>query len=297
MADHGHGYDPMHATHKDSHELGFAEEFLKNTIHDRSNSMELTNDPRFFTNNVIDKRLAALKNLTIVSSLMVGTSMSQLFKLKKEWNFGAGGYCWITGFAQLGAFFLQMIVAFMCLVSLYVMCQQLYHIYRLMTSGPTGVESAGKYYLEPSITLWRHTAVRSLLNGLILFVFASGAILFNKFIKDGGQVPQCFSSKSGAEGPKEVIIGNLPPSVMEYAKYSAQLALNNGTATTLGHEDERTGIIHVLFSVVVLISFTALSVLLMHVRQKHHSVFKDIYDHIKNNVLPSTRNWNQGSIA
>merc|ERR1712014_210272 len=50
-------------------------------------SMQVSNDPRFFSSNVMDKRLGAFKALTLVSSLMFGTSLGQVFKLKKDQDF------------------------------------------------------------------------------------------------------------------------------------------------------------------------------------------------------------------
>merc|ERR1711934_812863 len=90
--------------------------------------------------------------------------------------------------------FVLMRVVFVCFMSLYTFCQQLYHIYRLMTSGPTGVESAGEYYLNPVIVTWRQTAVNRLLKSLWLFVVALGFVLAVKIMKDGGTISKCYSS-------------------------------------------------------------------------------------------------------
>merc|ERR1740138_1535605 len=140
----------------------------------RTNSMELQNDPRFFQSNVIDKRLAALKNLTIVSSLMLGTALGHCFSLKKDYNFVTRWECTGVSIIQLFSFLLLLRVVFVCFLALYTFCQQLYHIYRLMTSGPTGVELAGEYYLHPNIVLWRHTAVNRLLKSFRYFITALG---------------------------------------------------------------------------------------------------------------------------
>merc|ERR1711990_1401259 len=111
-------------------------------------SMELQNDPRFFSGNVINKRLAAFGKLSIVSGLMLGTSMGQLFSLKKNMDFserhplyGCIAYWQITGF------FIQMCVTFMCITALYIICHQMFYTFRLMTAGPTGFEMASMFYL------------------------------------------------------------------------------------------------------------------------------------------------------
>lgn len=158
----------------------------------RSDSMDLQNDPRFFQPNVIDKRLSALSSLVVVCTLVLGTAMTMLFGLKKDMHFDGSAWCYFVGFAHIGGFYGQVIVSLCCMLAVYTICQQLYHIYRLMTSGPTGIEIAGMYYLTDSVVLWRHCAVQFLLNGLVGFVIASGLILFVKLVKDGGSLPQCF---------------------------------------------------------------------------------------------------------
>jgi len=234
--------------------------------------MEVQNDPRFFQSNVIDKRLAALKSLTIVSSLMVGTSISQLFSLKKVWNFDAGGWCVAIGAAQIFAFTCQTSVAFMCLVSLYTMCQQLYHIYRLKTSGPTGVELAGEYYLHPTVVVWRHTGVKCLLNGLVLFVFASGCILFVKFIKDSGDLKECFGGVKEKE-PSHIF--------------------SNATATIAPSAGFKHPI-HIIIACLVWFAFACCAWMLYHIKSQHQTVFRQVYSKV-HMLLPSTRAWSYQS--
>lgn len=252
--------------------------------------MELQNDPRFFQGNVIDKRLAALKSLTIVSSLMVGTSIGLLFSLKKEWNFEAGGWCIFTGAAQISAFLTEMCVAFMCLVALYTMCQQLYHIYRLMTSGPTGVELAGEYYLDPVVVVWRHTAVKSLLNGLVAFVIGAGAILFIKFVKDGDSLPQCFPSDRKKQSHQTA----------EIIDALARLQFNLTTAPPNITAEQSEGIVgikhefHFAMAVLNLVAFFAFAYMLHHIKRQHHRVFGRVYEKV-HLMLPTTRAWSQAS--
>merc|ERR1719337_844018 len=116
---------------------------------------------------------------------MLGTSMGQLFSLKKNMDFTK----WHAIFGCLGVwelvgFLLQMMVTFMCLISLYTICHQLFYTIRLMTAGPTGFELASIFYLTKTIVMWRHFAIKCLLNGLGLFLVSSGITLFVKFIKD-----------------------------------------------------------------------------------------------------------------
>merc|ERR1719356_884877 len=147
--------------------------------------MDVANDPRFFAKNVMDKRLGAFKSLTIVSSLMFGTSLGQCFKLKKNMNFDkTEPYVGSIAIWQFSGFVLSVICAVMCLLSLYVIAHQLFYTYRLMTAGPTGFEQASIFYLSRTITMWRHLSVKALLNGLWIFIFSTGITMFVKFVKD-----------------------------------------------------------------------------------------------------------------
>merc|ERR1719450_1748379 len=54
-----------------------------------SDSMDMTNDPRFFQGSVLNKRLAAFSSLSVVSGLLVGTS-TEVVSMKKDmdiWTF------------------------------------------------------------------------------------------------------------------------------------------------------------------------------------------------------------------
>merc|ERR1719327_1235384 len=151
----------------------------------RDESMDVSNDPRFFAKNVMDKRLAAFKSLTIVSSLMFGTSLGQCFKLKKDMNFHRlDPYVGSIALWQAVGFILSVMVAVMCLLALYVIAHQLFYTYRLMTAGPTGFEQASVFYLTRVITMWRHLAIKCLFNGLWMFIFLVGVQLFVIFYKD-----------------------------------------------------------------------------------------------------------------
>merc|ERR1719352_1797242 len=124
----------------------------------------------------------------MVSSPMFGTCLGQCFSLKKDMDFdkfdfhipGPGNVAaW-----QLISFFLSVVIAVMCLISLYVIAHQLFYSYRLMTAGPTGFEQAGTFYLARSMVIWRHLAIKFLFNGLWMFILMVGIQLFVKFYKD-----------------------------------------------------------------------------------------------------------------
>lgn len=134
----------------------------------QSESMDLTNDPRFFQGNVLNKRLAAFSGLSVVSGLMVGTA-SGVISMKKDINFQT-----YEGVMQLVSFSLMAIVLFLNVIATYVGVAQIYHVYRLETAGPTGFEMATSYYLNPNIVAWRHLAVKCMLNGMPIFLISSG---------------------------------------------------------------------------------------------------------------------------
>merc|ERR1719253_1882736 len=94
----------------------------------RAESMAVSNDPRFFAANVMDKRLAAFKVLTIVNSLMFGTAIGQCFKLKKDMDFSKfDPLVGSIAFWQIFAFFLNMAISIACLLSLYIIAHQLFY--------------------------------------------------------------------------------------------------------------------------------------------------------------------------
>eukprot|EP00929_Paragymnodinium_shiwhaense_P114627 TRINITY_DN83085_c0_g1_i1.p1 TRINITY_DN83085_c0_g1~~TRINITY_DN83085_c0_g1_i1.p1 ORF type:complete len:271 (+),score=34.13 TRINITY_DN83085_c0_g1_i1:114-926(+) len=188
----GHQYEPLaktgsvtyHAKHAGRYDVedSIWQGFARRMDIARSESMEITNDPRFFSDNVIDKRLAAFGGLSIVSGLMLDTSMSQCFSLDKNMDFT---FEWpYMGYIQMFGFLAQMTCTFLCIISLYTVAHQFFYTYRLMTSGPTGFESACLFYLNRTIVMWRHFSIKCLFNGLWLFMFASGVQLIVKFYKD-----------------------------------------------------------------------------------------------------------------
>jgi len=155
----------------------------------RSESMDITNDPRFFAGNVMDKRLTAFKSLTLVSSIMFGTALSQTFALKKDMDFSkVEPLVGNLAMWQIIAFFLALMVAIQCLLSLYIIAQQLFYVYRLMTAGSLGFDLAAVFYLTRTITMWRHLAIKLLFNGMLKFLVLVGIQLFVTFYNDASAV-------------------------------------------------------------------------------------------------------------
>jgi len=228
----------------------------------RDESMDVTNDPRFFAKSVMDKRLGAFKSLTIVSSLMFGTSLGQCFKLKKnmdfsEWDPLVGNIAvW-----QTVGFFISVAVAVMCLLSLYVIAHQLFYANRLMTSGPTGFEQASVFYLTRVIVMWRHLAIKALFNGLWLFIFLVGIQLFCKFYKD---------ADAKLRKPHMVFIVNM---INGTSFNTTQIDIESH------HKLDMMG--HSILAYCVLAIFMVCAFMLIIVRKHHLTVFQENYKAVK----------------
>ncbi|CAJ1358713.1 unnamed protein product [Effrenium voratum] len=152
----------------------------------RSESMEITNDPRFFQDSVLSLRLAAFGGLGVVAGLMVQNSMDHLFDMKKTMRFGPDH---IDTAVQLTAFIILSLVHFLNIIATYVGVAQPYHVIRLMTAGPVGFESAACYYLNKNIIAWRHFAVFGALASMPLFLASSGLRMIVKFDRENVAEP------------------------------------------------------------------------------------------------------------
>jgi hypothetical protein len=222
----------------------------------RCESMDVTNDPRFFTSTVMNKRLQAFKSLTLVSGLMFGTALSQCFKIKKDMNFHKWDWDnWVINIAiwEFAGFLLSVVVASMCLLSLYVISHQLFYTIRLTTAGPTGFEQATMFYLTRVIVVWRHLAVACLFNGLTLFIVLVGIQFFVTFYKD---------AKGKTDEPHEMWISNLDH--------------GSGVSTTIMPGEPHHQLNMVLHSILAYFSlalFVAFTIMLAIVRKQHLAVF------------------------
>lgn len=171
----------------DNNEGGMFMSVMENTGVVRSESMEITNDPRFFSGNVIDKRLAAFHIAGVVSVIMTKTAMSEIFSMKKDiTNKTFDPTVDNDGWAQILGFVTLSLVLWCNIVSVYVTIAQIYHTYRLMTAGPTGFEMAASYYLNRNMIFWRHFGIKCMLGSLPLLIMSTGLRLLIKF--DRGSV-------------------------------------------------------------------------------------------------------------
>lgn len=154
-------------------------------------SMDLTNDPRFFTPNIIEKRLFAFNGpVALIAGLLTTTALGHLFSLRKDFNFGLCEQgvppdVILRSVVQCCAFTVMSCILFMSLFSTLVCVYQAYFTYRLMTAGTNGFELAKRFYLHPEMTMKRHRAVSHLGWGLVLLLVASGGMLYVKFANEG----------------------------------------------------------------------------------------------------------------
>lgn len=149
----------------------------------QQDSMEIKNDPRFFQDNVINYRLSAFGGVSVVSALMVGNCMSQMWDMDKNMQVltSQGKIFHANGVIQLIAFSMLVIVFFANMLSTYVGVAQPYHTIRLMTAGPTGFECAASYYLNRNIVAYRHAAIKYMLLSIPLYISQMGLRLIVKF--------------------------------------------------------------------------------------------------------------------
>lgn len=224
----------------------------------RAESMNVGNDPRFFASNVMDKRLDAFKVLTIVNSLMFGTAIKQCFTLKKDMDFSKfEPLVFSIAFWQLLAFLLDISIAIMCLLSLYIIAHQLFYAYRLMTAGPSGFDQAAIFYLTRVITMWRHFAIKCLFNGLLLFLALVGIQLLVQFYKDADHMK---------DQHEEVVIMNLKNG---HSEATAQVHFD------VHHKLNMRA--HVALGYLVLAICVGTAALMIYIRKQHMVVFKENY--------------------
>jgi len=236
----------------------------------RAESMDLVNDPRFASGNIINKRLAAFKGLSMVSGLMLGTSIGQCFALDKGMDFSRydpelfGGFPILgcIGWWQIAGFTIQVAVVFMSMMATYVICHQLFYTYRLLTAGPTGFEQASMFYLNKTVCMWRHLAIKCLLNGLWLFLAGSGTTLFVKFYLDARGTDQ------------------------HYEKVIVENPVDGNVTTVEGPEEGVDMFVHVMLAYGVLALFISFAVLLFVVRRQHLGAFRECYTSAKAASVP-----------
>jgi len=254
-ADEGHDHDYDEGSWMENNIVWRA---VSSLVH--AESMQVANDPRFFCGNVMDKRLAAFKVLTIVNSLMFGTALGQCFALKKDMDFSkVEPLVGNVAIWQICSFILAVAIAIMCLLSLYIIAHQLYYTFRLMTAGPSGFDQAAIFYLTRSITMWRHLSIKFLFNGLVMFLFLVSIQLLVKFYKD---------ADAAVENIDEVVIMNVQN--------------GNSLQSANVHFDVHQKLdmtVHVALGYFMLSICVLTAILMIYIRRTHLSVFMQNYQY------------------
>lgn len=157
----------------------------------RTDSMDIVNDPRFFTDNVLNYRIQAFLGTSVVSGLMIGNVVYQLFGMSKEMPIFNSVHMMkdVDGMLQFVAFFMLTWILFANFLAVYVGVAQPYHTYRLMTAGPTGFDAAASYYLNRNIVAWRHMAIKGMLQSIPVYLFQMGLRLVVKLDRDNTHSP------------------------------------------------------------------------------------------------------------
>jgi len=146
---------------------------------------DVINDPRMFADNVIKKRMLALLAMSIISRLLSTTAYQTISDMDKNMNWSEA-----QGFLQFVAFALICLAFMLYTLTTYVMVAQQFHILRLSTSGPLGVEAAMSYYINKNIVLYRHLGIKGFFWSLPLFIVSQGIRLGIKFLKDNSKKPE-----------------------------------------------------------------------------------------------------------
>jgi len=149
----------------------------------REHTAELTNDPRFFTENVIDKRLAAFEALAIVSAMMGEVALKETLGLASEFKL-VGEYIHLAVFQMIGEA-LMVSVMFVSSLASGVLSLQLFYTIRLMTASPTGFDKAARFYQDSSMWLWRERAINGVKYSLIAILQSLGFMLYVKIFMEG----------------------------------------------------------------------------------------------------------------
>jgi hypothetical protein len=261
LEDAGLGYRNSPAARyddEDNEHLHLSRALAFNFSVERENSMDLVNDPRFFQANVIEKRLLAFSGLSVVASLLLGSSVNILFTLKKDVSLNTPlGYC------QLLSFCILSITAFSLATATFVQIQQVFYTYRLLTAGNSGFEQASLFYLNSTIVTWRHFAMRWMLRGLIFYMLGSGALVGVKFYKD-------------AEDADKHALAIKMVAILQQGDTLNQTAIKQRLGL-IDNEQPLDMNVHKALAAVVTFCFCVCAAVLVYIKKVHNDVFKGIH--------------------
>lgn len=132
--------------------------------------MDVFNDPRMFGDSVFKVRLGALSIISFCSVFMGQNACTQMLKLNsKEGSLDVGEF---VALCVMGtSFVINMGVVV-------VVVQQVVHITRLATLGPTGFEFAKSYYLNRNVAAARHLCIDLFQVMIPVFVFGMALLVW-----------------------------------------------------------------------------------------------------------------------
>lgn len=133
------------------------------SVFPRAESVDLTNDPRIFGANALSGRLVAFRTISVACVFLTGLSAAQM---KGSLESPVMGPVQFAGLCMMTLTFLFNLFA------LVVLLQQIFQVYRLMTSSSIGFDFAKSYYLNPNITKLRHIAVKAFFTSLPMLISA-----------------------------------------------------------------------------------------------------------------------------
>lgn len=134
--------------------------------------MEMANDPRYFQDNVLLKRMDAYHVIGVTAVLLGNLSCMQMLKMESDDFHGIKGNIRYAAFCVFAATFV------LNLVTVIIIVQQMFQVTRLATAGSTGFEIAKSYYMNPNIVALRHTAVMTFFCCIPIFMIGVGLSLY-----------------------------------------------------------------------------------------------------------------------
>lgn len=150
---------------------------------EREGTAELTNDPRFMMENVLDKRLAAFEAIGIVTEILATEAGKQCFEMAADFTWT--GPLLLFSILQVIGFLIMVAVMFMDLIAVSTLSLQLFFAIRLMTAGPTGFDKSARFYADRRMWLWRERAIFGVKWSVVGFFLSSGIMLCVKFYVEG----------------------------------------------------------------------------------------------------------------
>merc|ERR1719491_1018824 len=149
----------------------------------REGTADVVNDPRFYNENVLDKRLAAFEAVAIVMEIMASEAIKQCYELPADFEI-VGPFYHVAIFQIIG-FSIMISVLFMSTVATAVLSLQLFFAIRLMTAGPTGFDKSATFYTDTRMWRWRERAIFGVKWSIVCFFVSPGFMLYVKLYTEG----------------------------------------------------------------------------------------------------------------